>query len=292
MSISAAMVKELRERTGAGMMDCKKALTETGGDVDAAVDLMRKSGAAKADKRAGRVAAEGLVIVQRDNDRAAIVEVNCETDFVARGDAFRGFAQSVAAAALASAPADLEALNATALDGGKSVDETRRDLVAEIGENVQVRRFGLLESTAVLATYVHSNEKIGVLIAIEGGDDDLARDVAMHVAWSNPVCLRPEDVPADQVAHEKEILVEQARGEGKPENIIEKMVAGRLQKFLNEKSLLGQAFVKDPKTSVGKLLGAAEAVVSGYLRFEVGEGIEKKNEDFAAEVMAQVRGEG
>ena len=253
---------------------------------------MRKSGAAKADKKAGRVAAEGLVVVERDGKRAAIVEVNCETDFVARGDAFRGFAQSVATAALANAPADLEALNSIALGDGKPVDQTRRELIAEIGENIQVRRFGLLDSTGTLATYVHGNEKIGVLIAIDGGDDDLARDVAMHVAWSNPLCLRPEDVPADQVAKEKEILVEQARGEGKPENIIEKMVAGRLQKFLNEKSLLGQAFVKDPKTTVGKLLGGAEAVVSGYLRFEVGEGIEKKSEDFAAEVMAQVRGDG
>ncbi len=291
MTISAAMVKELRERTGAGMMDCKKALTETGGDVEAAVDLMRKSGAAKADKKAGRVAAEGLVVIERDNDRAAIVEVNCETDFVARGDAFRGFAQRVAAATLANAPADLEALNATPLGEGESVDQTRRELVAEIGENIQVRRFGLLESTGTLATYVHSNERIGVVVAVDGGDESLARDVAMHVAWSNPVCLRPEDVPADQVAKEKDILVEQARREGKPDNIIEKMVAGRLQKFLNEKSLLGQAFVKDPKTTVGKLLGGAEAVVSGYLRFEVGEGIEKKNEDFAAEVMAQIRGD-
>ncbi|NND60676.1 MAG: elongation factor Ts [Gammaproteobacteria bacterium] len=290
MAITAAMVKELRERTGAGMMDCKKALTETGGDIDAAVDLMRKSGAAKADKKASRVAAEGVVIIERDNNRAAIVEVNCETDFVAGGDDFRDFASAVAQAVLANAPDNDGALADIALDSGKNLDETRRELIAKIGENIQVRRFGVLESKGPLGTYVHGNDKIGVLVALDGGDEDLARDVAMHIAWSNPSCLRPEDVPAELVAKEKEILVEQARGEGKPDNIIEKMVGGRLNKFLNEVSLLGQAFVKDPKVNVGKLLGAAGSVVDGYLRFEVGEGIEKKTEDFAAEVMAQVQG--
>lgn len=290
MAITAALVKELRERTGAGMMDCKKALTEAGGDIEQAIDMMRKSGALKADKKAGRVAAEGAVAIAQDADHAVIVEVNCETDFVARGDAFREFVNAVAKIVLEAKPASDEALAASPM-GGKTVDETRRDLIASIGENIQVRRFGLLRSAGRLGQYVHTNNKIGVIVSLDGGDAELSRDVAMHIAWNNPPFLRQEDVPADQVSREKEIFVEQARGEGKPEQIIEKIVTGKLRKFLDSISLLGQPFVKDDKTTVGKLLQAADANVTGFVRLEVGEGIEKKQEDFAAEVMAQVRGD-
>ncbi len=290
MAITAALVKELRERTGAGMMDCKKALTETGGDIEAAVDLMRKSGAAKADKKAGRVAAEGAVVVARDGNRAAIVEVNCETDFVAKGDQFRDFANAVATAVLESSPADDAALAASPMGQG-TVDEVRRELIAGIGENIQVRRFSLVEGGDNVGEYIHTNNKIGVVVALDGGDDGLARDVAMHVAWNNPPYLRGEDVPAEQVAKEKEIFVDQARGEGKPEDLIERIVTGKLRKYLDSISLLGQPFVKDDKTTVGKLLKSAGAEVARYVRLEVGEGIEKKQEDFAAEVMAQVRGD-
>ncbi|MDH3645333.1 MAG: translation elongation factor Ts [Gammaproteobacteria bacterium] len=290
MAITAALVKELRERTGAGMMDCKKALTETKGDIEAAVDLMRKTGAAKADKKASRVAAEGAIVIAQDDRHAAIVEVNCETDFVSGGDEFKNFAAAIANIVLTAKPAGVDELGACRM-GAKSVDEARRELVTKIGENIQVRRFGVLESDGSLGDYVHTNNKIGVIVGIDGGDKLLARDIAMHIAWSNPAYLRPEDVPTEQVNKEKDILVEQARGEGKPEPIIEKMVAGRMRKYLDEISLLGQQFVKEPKTTVGKLLQGADASVSSYLRLEVGEGIERKTEDFADEVMKQVRGD-
>ncbi|MBT8136400.1 MAG: elongation factor Ts [Gammaproteobacteria bacterium] len=290
MAITAALVKELRERTGAGMMDCKKALTETGGDIEAAVDQMRKSGALKADKKAGRVAAEGAVAIAEGDGSAAIVEVNCETDFVARGDAFADFTSAIARTVLEAKPATIDELAACPM-AGKTVDEARRDLIASLGENIQVRRFGVQQGGTLLGKYIHTNNKIGVVVALEGGDAELARDVAMHIAWNNPPYLSPDDVPADQVSREKEIFVEQARGEGKPDAIIDKIVSGKLRKFLDSISLLGQPFVKDDKSSVGKLLGAAEASVVGYVRLEVGEGIEKKQEDFAAEVMAQVRGD-
>jgi elongation factor Ts len=291
MTISASLVKELRERTGAGMMECKKALVETGGDLEAAVEHMRKQGLAKADKKAGRIAAEGLVVIAEapERHRAAVAEVNCETDFVASGEAFRAFAQKVAELVLATNPADMDALLATPLEGGASVDETRRTLVAKIGENIGVRRFAVVESPGIIGSYVHGI-RIGVLVALDGGDEALARDLAMHIAASRPQYLDEGQVPAEYLAKEREILVEQAKGEGKPAEIVAKMVEGRLRKQLAEITLVGQPFVKDPDTKVGKLLSNAGATVKSFVRFEVGEGIEKKADDFVAEVMAQVRG--
>jgi len=285
------MVKELRERTGAGMMECKKALVEANGDLDAAADNMRKAGLAKADKKAGRVAAEGKVVIQRSGDgrRAAIVEVNSETDFVAGGDEFGAFAQAIAAAALDATPADLDALMALPMAAGQSVEETRRGLVAKIGENIQVRRFAVIESEGVLGEYLHGS-RIGVLVAMKGGNPELAKDIAMHVAASRPQYVSADQVPAETAAKEKEILMEQARQEGKPEEIVEKMVVGRLKKFFAEITLLGQPFVKDPDVTVEKLLKQNQAEVTEFLRFEVGEGIEKAKDNFVEEVMSQVRG--
>jgi len=289
------MVKELRERTGAGMMECKKALTETGGDQDAAVELLRKKGAASADKKASRVAAEGA-IVQRfadDGRRAVMVEVNSETDFVAKGEAFNEFSDAVAARILASDPADVDALMALPLaDGGESVETVRKDLVGgKIGENISVRRFTSMNAAEgeVLAGYLHGN-RIGVLVHLAGGDETLARDIAMHVAASRPVSVDESGMPADLVAREREIFLEQARASGKPENIMEKMVEGRVRKFLAENTLVGQPFVKDPDQAVGQLLKAAGAAVRGFVRYEVGEGIERRSDDFVAEVMAQAKG--
>jgi elongation factor Ts len=289
MTISAAQVKQLRERTGAGMMECKKALVETGGDLEAAVELMRKTGLAKADKKAGRVAAEGLIAIAAGEGRAAVVEVNCETDFVAGGDAFGGFASAVAEAALALDGDDVEALLDAKLADGHTVEETRRALIAKIGENINVRRVHLVSGGDHTGTYVHGR-RIGVAVALDGGDDELAKDVAMHVAASNPHYVDESGVPADVLEKEKEILSEQARNEGKPEQIVEKMVVGRLRKFLAGITLVGQPFVKDPDVTVGKLLSSRDASVKRFVRFEVGEGIEKKQENFVEEVMAQVRG--
>lgn len=290
MGITAAQVKELRERTGAGMMECKKALVESGGDMEAAVEAMRKSGLAKADKKAGRVAAEGAVVVRQsaDNQFAAIIEINCETDFVSGGDDFRGFIDAVADAVLAGKPDSMDALNALPL-GSQSIEEARRSLIARIGENVQVRRFELIESAGVLASYLHGI-RIGVVVSAEGGDAGLARDIAMHVAAISPQCVSEAEVPAETLAREREILVAQARTEGKPEEIVEKMVAGRMRKFLAEITLTGQPFVKDPELTVGKLLEQNHAAVKRFVRFEVGEGIDKVEENFADEVMAQVKG--
>ncbi|HEU0224486.1 MAG TPA: translation elongation factor Ts [Steroidobacteraceae bacterium] len=290
MTITAETVKTLRERTGAGMMECKKALVETGGDLDAAAELMRKTGLAKADKKAARTAAEGVLAVARgaDGRSATLVEVNCETDFVARQPEFQAFAAAVAQAALAAGAEDAEALGSLALAGGKSVDDTRRELIARIGENITVRRAARLSAPTQIGSYVHGI-RIGTLVGLQGGDEALARDLAMHVAAANPQYVRPEDVPAATVAKEREILMAQAAAEGKPANIVEKMVEGRLRKYLAEICLTGQPFVKDPDLAVGKLLQQASATVTGFLRFEVGEGIEKKQSDFAAEVMAQVK---
>jgi elongation factor Ts len=290
MTITADAVKQLRERTGAGMMECKKALVETHGDLDAAAELMRKQGLAKADKKAARVAAEGVIVLEKSSDgrSAAMVEINCETDFVAREQDFRGFAQAVAAATLASRPANLEGLLACKLSGGETVEERRRALVAKIGENISVRRFVVLSSTGQLGAYVHGT-RIGALVVVKGGDAALAHDLAMHVAASNPRHLSAADVPADVVAKEREILTEQAQGEGKPAEIVAKMVEGRLRKSLSEITLAGQPFVKDPDITVEKLLKNSKAEVTAFERFEVGAGIEKKQEDFVGEVMAQVR---
>ena len=284
-AVTAQMVKELRERTGSGMMECKKALVETGGDLDAAADLMRKQGLAKADKKAGRVAAEGTIVIAQSDDgrRAAMVEVNCETDFVATGADFRAFAEAVAAAALKHGAADVDAVAALPLDGA-TVEETRRELIAKIGENISVRRLHVMTAQGDrIGTYLHGT-RIGVLVDFTGGSDELARDVAMHVAASKPVCVGESDVPAELLAKEREIIAAQSQQEGKPANIIEKMVEGRLRKYLAEITLSGQPFVKDPDVVVGKLVADQKGKVNGFVRMEVGEGIEKKSEDFAEEV--------
>ena len=288
MNITAEMVKQLRERTGAGMMECKKALVESGGDLDAAGELMRKQGLAKADKKSARIAAEGVVVIERAAHAAAMVEVNCETDFVAREHDFRAFSSAVAAQALAGRPADLEALLASNL-GTETVDARRRALVAKIGENIGVRRFTVLESPQHLGAYTHGT-RIGALVALKGGTAELAHNLAMHVAASNPKYLSVQQVPHEVMAKEREILTEQAQGEGKPPEIVAKMVEGRLRKSLGEVTLLGQPFVKDPDVTVEKLLKSAGAQVLAFERFEVGAGIEKKQENFVAEVMAQVKG--
>ena len=291
MTIGAALVKELRERTGAGMMECKKALVECDGDIDVAAELMRKQGAAKADKKAGRIAAEGLIGIARgEDDRSlAMVEVNCETDFVAKDDSFKGFVAAVADVALSAAPADLDALSAAELAAGGSVEEGRKALVAKIGENMSVRRFERLETDDRFGVYMHGT-RIAVVVEMKGGDADLAKDMAMHVAASTPLAVDEAALDPALVAKEKEILLAQVADSGKPPQIMEKMVAGRMRKFLAENTLVGQAFVKDPDTTVGKLLAKSDARVIRYVRMEVGEGIEKKQENFADEVMAQVTG--
>jgi elongation factor Ts len=286
-------VRQLRERTGAGMMECKKALVETAGNLDAAAELMRKQGLAKADKKAARVAAEGRVVVETaaDGHSAAIVEVNCETDFVAREQDFGGFATDVARAVLAARPASPEALLAAPLASGESVDDRRRALVAKIGENISVRRSATVQSAGPLGAYLHGT-RIGVLVSLEGGDVALARDIAMHIAASNPAYLAAADVPAEVAAKERAIRVDMLKNDeknkSKPENILVKIVEGGMNKWLGEITLLGQPFVKDPDQTVEKLLKGANASVREFVRFEVGAGIEKKQEDFVAEVMAQV----
>ncbi len=290
MTITADAVKTLRERTGAGMMECKKALVETGGDLDAAAETMRKAGLAKADKKAGRIAAEGAVVVQRaaDGRKAAIVEANSETDFVARQADFQQFAVAVAQAALQAGTTGLAAVLKLPLPGGKDVEQTRRELVARLGEKIEVRRVTELAAPTRVGTYVHGT-RIGVLVGLDGGDEALAHDLAMHIAASNPQYTVPAEVPAAQVDKEREILAAQAAAEGKPPEIVAKMVEGRIRKYLAEICLVGQPFVKDPDTTVEKLLKAAGAKVTGFVRFEVGEGIEKRQENFADEVMAQVK---
>jgi len=290
MAVTAALVKELRERTGAGMMECKKALVETDGDMDAAVELMRKTGLAKADKKASRVAAEGKVMqaISSDRKRAVMVEVNSETDFVAKDANFNAFAEAVALKALESGVEDVESLMAERLDGS-TVEEARQALIAKIGENIQIRRLVRSTTEGALGAYVHGG-KIGVLVELEGGDEELAHDIALHIAAMNPEFVSHEDVPAEIIAREKDILVAQAEGSGKPAEIIEKMVSGRLRKHLAGITLLGQPFVKDGDLTVDKLLGQSGASVKGFKRLVVGEGIEKKQENFADEVMQQVSG--
>jgi elongation factor Ts len=290
MNITADAVKQLRERTGAGMMECKRALVETKGDLDAAAELMRRQGLAKADKKATRVAAEGVVVAGKsaDDQTAAMVEINCETDFVAREQDFRAFAQAVAQAALTGKPATLAALAQARLPSGESIEERRRALIAKIGENISVRRFALLSSPQHLGAYVHGT-RIGALVAVRGGPATLAYDLAMHVAASNPRYLSPAQVPAEVVAKEREILTSQAQAEGKKPEIVARMVEGRLRKALSEITLTGQPFVKDPDVTIEKLLKDAKAEVLGFERFEVGAGIEKKHDDFVAEVMATVK---
>jgi len=290
MAVTAAMVKELRDRTGAGMMECKKALVETNGDMDAAIDYLRKSGLAQADKKASRVAAEGKIALSQsaDGKQAVMVEVNCETDFVAKDESFNSFADAVAANALSEGPVDVEALLSTRI-GAETVEQARQALVNKIGENVQVRRFAQVSTDGTIGAYVHGG-KIGVLVDLKGGDETLARDLAMHIAALNPEFVSDDEVPAEIIAHEKDILVAQAESSGKPAEIIEKMVTGRLRKHLAGITLLGQTFVKDGDLTVGKLIDQNNASVNGFKRLAVGEGIEKKEANFADEVMQQVTG--
>ncbi len=293
MAITAALVKELRERTGSGMMECKKALVESNGDIDAAIEAMRKAGLAKADKKSDRVAAEGVIAVEISDDgkRAVMLEVNSETDFVAKADDFVDFVNQVAKVALAEQPADIDALMALPFnDSGESIETVRQALVAKIGENIKVRRFTMLETdSGIIGSYLHG-DRIGTMVNINGGDMTLARDLAMHVAASRPHAISGNDLPEELLEKERDIVATQAKESGKPEAIIEKMVEGRMKKFVNEISLLGQAFVKDPDMTVEKLLKQSNATVAGFSFFEVGEGIEKKEDNFAEEVMAQARG--
>lgn len=287
------MVKELRERTGSGMMECKKALTETQGDLEAAVELMRKAGLAKADKKSGRTAAEGCIVAKAsvDGTTAAIVEVNSETDFVAKGDDFLEFAAKVAETGLESAASSLEDLLAASMaQGGQTVEEMRRAMIAKIGENIAVRRFERFQSAnGRVASYLHG-ARIGVLVEIEGGTPELGKDIAMHIAASKPACVDETGVDPEVIEKEKVIFSAQAEASGKPLNVIEKMVDGRIKKFLGEITLVGQPFVKDPDQTVGQLLASHGARVIRFVRLEVGEGIEKVESNFAEEVMAQVRG--
>lgn len=295
MTVSAAEVKELRERTGLGMMECKNALVESGGDMDKAIEWLRKRAGAKVEKKAGRIAAEGRVSAYLSGDRkiAAMVEVNSETDFVAKEDGFVAFAEAVAACIAHHEPKDVSALLALPLQAGKtgSVQQACETLIARLGEKISIRRFLRYASRdGKLDSYVHAGARIGVLVELQGGDDTLAHDIAMQVAATRPDYLTTADVPADVVAKEKEILMEQARDSGKPPEIIEKMVVGRLNKFLSELTLLGKPFVKDQDVTVEKLLKSTRARVVRFCRYEVGEGMEKKNTDFAAEVIAQAKG--
>ena len=291
MAITALMVKDLREKSGAGMMDAKRALIETEGDMEAAVDWLRTKGLAKAAKKSGRTAAEGLVAVQVTGGRGVVVEVNSETDFVAKNEEFQTMVASIASAALGAS--DVEALAATDING-KSVAETVTDKIATIGENMALRRMGALEGTQVVS-YIHNSAaagmgKIGVLVALTAENEAFGRQVAMHIAAANPQSLGAEDLDPVVVEREKNILSEQARESGKPEQVIEKMIVGRMKKFLAEVTLLGQAFVINPDLSVAAAATEADVEITGFLRFEVGEGIEKKVEDFAAEVAKAAQG--
>ena len=285
MAVTAALVKELRERTAAGMLDCKKALVETDGDIELAIENMRKNGQAKAAKKAGRIAAEGVILTKVANGVATMMEVNSETDFVARDEGFIKFGQQLVEAASANKINDMDTLNNTEVDGVK-ISDLRDTLVAKIGENISPRRVISVEGDN-LGAYVHS-ARIGVIAILQGGDAELAKDIAMHVAASSPQFVKPEDVPAEVVAKEKEIQLDIALQSGKPPEIAEKMVSGRMKKFTGEISLTGQPFVKDPSMLVADLLKSKGADVINFVRFEVGEGIEKKEEDFAAEVAAQM----
>ena len=284
MAITAKQVKELRDRTAAGMMDCKKALVEADGDIELAIENMRKSGAVKAAKKAGRIAAEGVVLAKTAGTFALIAEINCETDFVAMDKSFLAFANTVADVALANKVSSVEALNELAYDADVNVETARANLVSKIGENISVRRLQVVEGEN-LGAYVHGG-KIGVISVLKGGDAELAKDIAMHIAAAAPTYVKPQDVPAEVVAKEKEIQLAIAIESGKPEAIAEKMVTGRMAKFTGEVSLTGQAFIKDPSIKVAKHLKNAGADVESFIRLEVGEGIEKKEEDFAAEVAA------
>ena len=290
MSISASMVKELRERTGAGMMECKKALQESNGNIDSAIELLRTSGQAKAEKKAKRVAAEGKIVIKNNLENAVIVEINSETDFAANESNFTDFANSIADVLLQNEISDINSLNDLKLSDDVSVEEARTNLISKIGENISIRRFDKIHQAINIGEYSHGS-RIGVIVSLDKSEPDLAKDIAMHIAASNPVCLDEEDVPEDLVSREKRIFLEQASSSGKPPEIIEKMVEGRMKKFFREITLLGQSFIKDPDISIRDLLDQSEAKVQSFIRYEVGEGIEKKEENFADEVMKQIKGD-
>lgn len=291
MSISAALVMQLRERTGAGMMECKKFLIAANGDIELAITEMRKAGQAKADKKADRVAAEGIVAIIRSADgrTAVMLEINSETDFVARDENFTSFVGKVAETALNSSVNDVEALaNETISGGSNTVEQARQELVAKIGENIKLRRMARMSCDGVIGYYLHGT-RIGVMVALKNGDEALAKDIAMHIAASRPLVVSRDQVSAEAIENERDIFTAQARESGKPQEIIDKMIEGRISKFIDEVSLIGQPFVKDPNMKVGQLLKEKNAEVLSFIRFEVGEGIEKKEDNFVEEVMAQVR---
>ncbi|SFK33504.1 translation elongation factor Ts [Methylophaga sulfidovorans] len=292
MAITAALVKELRERTGSGMMECKKALVEANGDIEVAIEEMRKSGLAKADKKADRITAEGIIGIEvsADKKHAVMVEVNSETDFVAKADDFVNFVSAVAKKALEAQPADLDALKQLTLDSGDSVETVRQALVAKIGENIQVRRFTTLNTDDGIIGFYRHGDRIGTMVQLKGGNEELAKDLAMHVAANRPQAISPDELSQELLDKERDIVATQARDSGKPENIIEKMIEGRMAKFVNEISMVGQPFVKDPDVTVEKLIKQAGASIDAFEFFEVGEGIEKAEDNFAEEVMAQARG--
>lgn len=293
MQITAELVKELRERTGAGMMDCKKSLQEADGDIEAAIEAMRKSGMAKAAKKSGRIAAEGRIQIKQNPEtgETVILEVNSETDFVAKDENFGNFVERVADCVLAQKPADVESLMAQDVDG-QTLEELRTQLVTKIGENISVRRFRVFKPQGTLGQYLHGN-RIGVLVDLNGGDEELARDIAMHIAGYHmpPVSISEEDVPEEMIGKEKAIFEAQAEESGKPAEIIEKMVSGKVRKFVQEVSLLTQPFIKDPDQTIGQLLNSAGATVNSFCRYQLGEGLEKRSDNFADEVMSQARGE-
>lgn len=291
MTVSAKLVMELRERTGSGMMECKKFLIEANGDIDLAIKKMREAGQAKADKKADRIAAEGLMAIARstDNRTAVMVEVNCETDFVTKNDDFIDFANKVAETALHAKTNEVDSLaNETLAGTDSSVEQIRQMLVAKIGENIRIRRMIRVACDGIVGYYLHGN-RIGVIAALKGGDDTLAKDIAMHVAASRPLVVSREQIPTEAIENERDIFKAQARESGKPQEIIDKMIEGRINKFMEEVSLIDQPFVKNPDTKVGQLVKSKNAEVLSFVRFEVGEGIEKKQDNFVEEVMAQVR---
>ncbi len=291
MTISAALVMQLRERTGAGMMECKKFLIATNGDIELAIVEMRKAGQAKADKKADRIAAEGVIVIVRSADgrSAVMLEINSETDFVARDENFTAFANNASETALRGTVADVNALaNETMVGTNITVEQARQDLIAKIGENIKLRRMVRLSCDGVIGCYLHGS-RIGVMVALKNGDESLAKDIAMHIAASRPMVINRDQVPAEAIANERDIFTAQARESGKPQDIIDKMIEGRINKFIDEVSLLGQPFVKDPDRKVGQLLKEKNAEVTSFIRLEVGEGIEKKEDNFVEEVMAQVR---
>lgn len=292
MAITAQLVKELRQKTGAGMMDCKKALTETDGDIDKAIDLLREKGIAKAAKKADRIAAEGLTLIKTDGNTGVILEVNSETDFVAKNEGFQNLLNELADHLLAAKPATIEEAHASKMENGSTIEEHITSAIAKIGEKITLRRFSVItkEDNAAFGSYLHMGGRIGVLAVLNGTtDEELARDIAMHVAAVNPKYISRDQVSEEEANREREVLTQQALQEGKPENIVAKMVEGRLNKFFEEICLLDQAFVKNPDEKVKQVVGAKNATVQTYVRYEVGEGIEKRQDNFAEEVMSQVK---